>query len=212
MKISSVLVEYEDTNEMKTYANSGTFFANKYVIVTANILTPILKLSLPSFTKLPKGLVPVDTLLNFNPKLTVIFEKLSNGIIYENAFPVAAFWCKNVCNSLEKCFPDWAIDVQENDQDVKYLLPLFFILEIAIEGTTMNELEVALRDLLKNCGRDIYPGKNVCIESTPFGNRHFLNSYSQGIVSNVIGENNCLILTDCPSVPGSEGSPIFSFK
>lgn len=210
MEISSVLVEYEDTKEIKTYGNSGTFFANKYVIITANILTPILKIDHP--TDLPKGLFPAGTILNGNPKLTVIFQKTSNSITYKNAFTIAAFWCENIRNSIEKFFPDWSIDVQEDDGQVKYLLPLFFILEIETgKVSTTDELKAALRNLHKN-SEQVYRGKNVCIESTPFGNRHFLNSYSQGIVSNLVGENNYFILTDCPSVPGSEGSPIFSLE
>ncbi|KAK0163656.1 hypothetical protein PV327_007317 [Microctonus hyperodae] len=52
-------------------------------------------------------------------------------------------------------------------------------------------------------------GALIEIESTPFGNPIFIDSISQGIVSNVLGTNNCVMLTDANAAPGCEGGPVY---
>ncbi|OXU30433.1 hypothetical protein TSAR_011969, partial [Trichomalopsis sarcophagae] len=52
-------------------------------------------------------------------------------------------------------------------------------------------------------------GASVEIDSAPFGNAVFLDSLSRGIVSNTLGEEDCVILTDANAVPGCEGAPVY---
>ncbi|XP_033752155.1 LOW QUALITY PROTEIN: peroxisomal leader peptide-processing protease-like [Pecten maximus] len=55
-------------------------------------------------------------------------------------------------------------------------------------------------------------GDQVEIQSTPFGSvspEIFFNSRSQGIISNLAGKNNILILTDARCIPGAEGGALY---
>ncbi|XP_014234434.1 peroxisomal leader peptide-processing protease [Trichogramma pretiosum] len=55
-------------------------------------------------------------------------------------------------------------------------------------------------------------GDPLEIESTPFGNPTFLGSVSRGILSNAVGECDCLLVTDAMAVPGSEGAPVYALQ
>lgn len=53
----------------------------------------------------------------------------------------------------------------------------------------------------------IYPGLPIVVESTPFGNISFLNSWSHGIVSKELGSD--AIVTDARLIYGCAGAPIY---
>lgn len=56
-------------------------------------------------------------------------------------------------------------------------------------------------------------GDQLCIMATPFGSLSpnvFINSISKGIVTNLAGENDVLLLTDARCVPGCEGGAIYA--
>ena len=64
----------------------------------------------------------------------------------------------------------------------------------------------------------IYPsnrlhlGDPVIARSTPFGVLSapvFMNSLSKGVISNLAGADNCLLLTDARCIPGGEGGAIY---
>ena len=58
-------------------------------------------------------------------------------------------------------------------------------------------------------------GDRVEICSTPFGGLKpdaFMNSFSRGIISNMAGKDNCLLLTDARCILGGEGSPLYTFQ
>jgi len=55
-------------------------------------------------------------------------------------------------------------------------------------------------------------GSVVYVVGTPFGNLSppvFLNSVSKGVLSNVCGANQELLLTDARCIPGTEGGAIY---
>ena len=88
--------------------------------------------------------------------------------------------------------------------EVYHLLPVFVLIKVpSIRGWT--------------CGSDrrfdrLTVGASVFVVSTPFGNLSpevFMNSVSSGIVSNLAGEKEMLILTDARCIPGSEGGAIY---
>lgn len=56
-------------------------------------------------------------------------------------------------------------------------------------------------------------GAPLVVEGTPFGSFSpdtFLNTYSEGIVSNK-SSNSCLLFTDARCLNGTEGAPIYSY-
>ena len=75
----------------------------------------------------------------------------------------------------------------------------------------MNEhaLHTLLDSLTKPVSRSMI-GDPVAVISTPFKNLTLFNTYSQGVISNVFGENNCVFLIDVKLSIGCEGSPVFS--
>lgn len=63
-----------------------------------------------------------------------------------------------------------------------------------------------------DCGESPKKGDNVLVVGTPFGCECppvFYNSVSKGIVSNLIGANNELIITDARCIPGCEGCTMY---
>ncbi|XP_069681475.1 peroxisomal leader peptide-processing protease [Periplaneta americana] len=97
----------------------------------------------------------------------------------------------------------------------KQLLPLFLVLHIQVdsdENVDQSEINKVLENLRSICDSNegiLRRGQSVTVESTPFGNYYFYNSVSDGIVSNVVGPDNCLVLTDARSALGCEGGPIY---
>lgn len=59
----------------------------------------------------------------------------------------------------------------------------------------------------------LYPGSPVAVFGTPFGSlcpSALVNSYTGGVVTNVTGKRNAVILTDARCLPGTEGAAVFS--
>lgn len=118
--------------------------------------------------------------------------------------------------TLRQLFPssEWKFfdDTQEDEKketaiskdQVYHLLPFFVLIKVpSIRGWTMASGSRFDR---------LSVGANVFVVSTPFGNLSpevFMNSVSSGIVSNLAGEREMLILTDARCIPGSEGGAIF---
>ncbi|KAK5648971.1 hypothetical protein RI129_003863 [Pyrocoelia pectoralis] len=212
MELHNVLVEYNDANDI--YTNSGLQFS-QYVLIGGNVLMPYLHEHGFNrwFNKIAPGII------NFNPfpfpdqpKLRIVAQN-SGNINFCQARVIACFICNNILVSSQKYLKDWAIDFDSSQHRAS--LSLFFVLKTTFDqkdnGNERKDLNRALNELLliSTSPQFLTIGQEVCIESTPFGNRAFLNSYSQGVISNIFGEHNCLLLTDCSSTPGSEGSPVF---
>lgn len=215
MSTHGVLVEFEDTNNNEIYTNSGILFEDQFVIITGNVLMPYLKMNTNDLNSwlhnIQPGKIDFSPFSSFSskPKLRIVFKKENNPVRFKETEVIASFVCKNILNSSSRYLHDWAIDFDDKQYQVKQFLSLFFILKIVNDNCSFN-LNVAVIELLKNTYKwHLEIGKEVCMESTPFGNREFLNSYSQGVISNITGENSCFLLTDCPSAPGSEGCPVF---
>ena len=67
-------------------------------------------------------------------------------------------------------------------------------------------MEIGSSQLLKR-------GDTVEIISTPFGDNHpliFFNSLTKGIISNICGHKNQILLTDARCLTGSEGGAVIS--
>lgn len=89
------------------------------------------------------------------------------------------------------------------------LLPKFIFLSVGVSTQDLfsNTLHTIFNTLK---GSILSPGMPLVIESTPFSNYSLFNSWSQGIVSKLIGPMNDGIITDARLVTGCEGGPIFT--
>ncbi|KAF5280279.1 hypothetical protein FQR65_LT03087 [Abscondita terminalis] len=218
MDIQSVLIEYENTKEKEIFTNSGLLFSKNYVLITSNVLVSHLQQFglLEWFKKLKPGILNYNVFpIKNEPKLKVV-SKNQEQFHFRNAKIVACFVCNNILTSSQKYLKDWTIDFDNKSFTVRDLLSLFFILKTVDtckegDNSERKNLNIALNELLISSSSPSFfsNGQDVFIESTPFGNRAFLNSYSQGVITNVLGERSCFLLSDCSSTPGSEGSPVF---
>lgn len=214
MELHSVLVECNYNNEI--YTNSGLQFS-QYVLINSNVLMSYLHEHNFNkwFNNISPGIMHFYPFSSVNePKLRIVAEDAGKTSVC-SARVMACFICNNILVSSQKYLKDWTVDCDGNQH--RETLSLFFILKAAtfLEQPTSNDekkdLNKALNELLiiSTSPQFLSIGQEVYIESTPFGNRAFLNSYSQGVVSNIFGEQNSLLLTDCSSTPGSEGSPVY---
>lgn len=214
MEISSVLVEYESVEELKTYASSGILINNKFVIITTNILANLLKTD-DLYTKLfycKQSFINPKELLLSVPKLNVILNIIDNKIEYRDGTVLSAFVSNNIRDSSKRILGNWSIDNEDNLSQMQELISLFYVITIDEKENhdSLNEFKNFLKQHNEDLDENFYIGKEVAVDSTPFGNRNFFNTYSRGIISNILGENDCLILTDCPTAIGSDGGLVLT--
>ncbi|XP_049821756.1 peroxisomal leader peptide-processing protease isoform X2 [Aethina tumida] len=207
MDFKVVLVENEMSNEV--LCSSGILFGKQYILVTGNILWKLLN---KEIIHQIKQNVLKDCLSNINksnPKINVKW-KTGQTITMKRAKIIKVIVNEDLLNSSKSIFEDWNIDDINNKNDVNLMLSLHFILSLSEESSQL-QLEQALKYWWDGSLRaDIYKGINIWSLSVLFGNINFIDSQCRGIISNVVAKNDCLIVSDIPSTPGSEGSPIYS--
>ncbi|ESP02417.1 hypothetical protein LOTGIDRAFT_172074 [Lottia gigantea] len=107
--------------------------------------------------------------------------------------------------------------IQEKDLNSIQELHLKFIPKfILLKISTIPQDYYLAEDYLPQINQDILnPHDLIKVCGTPFGNLSpevFMNSWSNGIVSNVYGKRNCLLLTDARCVPGTEGGGVYTIE
>lgn len=204
MKFEQVLVEKEDITRNRVLASSGILIDDKFVILTSNIFA--------QEKEYPK--VNDNEHLHLAPfgnnriVLNIVLNKRNDICEVKQGMILAIYRSKTIQKS-EIFFKGFAIDSVDNNRNVGDILSTFFILTLEPE-LTPADFKQSLKKWWDLVGCfSIKQCDEVWIESSPFANRNFMNSWSQGIVSNLVGKNSCLIITDCPTTPGSEGSPVF---
>lgn len=99
--------------------------------------------------------------------------------------------------------------VAKNDDSAFHsLLPCFIVVQI--QGWIPLSSVLSIHSSL-----NVGIGDALEVVGTPFGVQNadvFFNSHSRGIVSNVAGKHNCLILTDARCIPGCEGAAVYTYK
>lgn len=154
------------------------------------------------------------------------FSPVQQKKLYSTECRVLRIWQSSlVMDSLTKLFYDWTVKYTSSDDssnesideiDVsKELISVFVLLECKSsqnENQSVEELGfdhiTAMTNLLNSLENPIR-GQEVEVLSTPFGNELFFNSLSRGIIGNIVGKGNCIILTDARTITGCEGGPIF---
>lgn len=183
-----VLVDCEDETSSNVVSKSGFKFSNTHVITVGSLITP--------FAAKQK-----------HTNLQFFVTKNNNGkLLREKAVILKTFESEIAKSCVNVLFGEWSIDSSENSSSAKQSLCSFLILSLHFE----TECDFgSLRRMMVGFETQIFKGREVFVESVPFGNKYFINNQSCGIVSNVVGRNNCFVLSDCPTVPGSEGSPMY---
>lgn len=225
MHPKGVLISYDHPSNEDSIRGSGILFNSGLVLTNGAILVPLIhvpnqKKRLKNFSKTLTSKVEKNNHLHSNIKFR-IYEEIHNSkesklVPLGKEISVAGAWkCPLVSRSLN-LFQDWTLgdvtrgketDAETNiDLDMaKELMSIFILLDTNRKGggaVNLSELLLSLSEPLR--------GQDVLVESTPFGSELFLNSLSRGIVSNVVGSQKCLILTDARTVVGCEGGPIFA--
>lgn len=193
-----VLIDCEHKTASKLVSKSGWQFCDRYVITVGSLISDFL---------------PID---NSELRLFVTKKSTANGGFFRCEAKIARiFESDNINQCVDEVFGEWTINSVENANLARKSLSLFLILDLspnnfhAVTDDVLVELG-ALRQKIRGSEDEIFhKGREILIESVPFGNKNFLSNQSCGIVSNLLGKNNCFILSDCPTVPGSEGSPVY---
>ncbi|XP_076302823.1 peroxisomal leader peptide-processing protease-like [Lasioglossum baleicum] len=225
-------------NAMLPRGYSGISIAKRWVLAHGSILAPILLRS-QNFLRLLTTLSPGHLSMmraseQFIQDLTFFIHRSQS--LKEYGKVVAIWKCPLLKETLEDSFRNWTFRYQDGFHPL--LMPVFLIIkskspepigettesngpekhwkfvenqrERASEAADKAKVEHVLLGLAKQLatGR-LTKGAIVELVSTPFGNPFFVDSVSRGIIGNLLGTDNCLILMDLTSFPGSEGSPVF---
>ncbi|XP_012535352.1 peroxisomal leader peptide-processing protease [Monomorium pharaonis] len=124
---------------------------------------------------------------------------------------VAAWRCSLLEKTFDEFFETWSFPKSsELDRSLRSVFLLVRVYDGADESPiVVTSVEQALSCLLDQAPRNLIRGSSVEIESTPFGNPVFIGSITRGVISNVVGDEGCVIMTDAYAFPGSEGGPFY---
>lgn len=192
-----VLVECEGKGS-NVASRSGFKFCDRFVLTVGSLILP--------FFDSGKRFDDIQTLSNLRFFVTKCDKR---GFERVEAKISEVFQSESVKDCAHELFGEWSLDSEENSGVVREALAIFLVLRLECKsGDSRKELGVFGEGIEKFRGV-VSRGRQILVESVPFGNKYFINNQSCGIISNVLGRNNCFILSDCPTVPGSEGSPMY---
>lgn len=123
---------------------------------------------------------------------------------------VAGWRCPLLKKTFDEFFKTWSFP--KSSEYAESLRSVFLLIRVYGSDRSVMEtlsVEQALSCLLDQVPRNLIRGSSVEIESTPFGNPVFIGSIARGVISNVVGDEGCVIMTDAYAFPGSEGGPVY---
>ncbi|KAL3285994.1 hypothetical protein HHI36_000507 [Cryptolaemus montrouzieri] len=204
MEFQTVLVESVDPKSNTVYGNSGMLLNENCVISTFNAIAPFYSTVKNIYQEIQPGITYCDSkeIKKVSFYITSRNEELFKS---RKAHFKGYIHSENISRSVKHIFRNWSIDSSDN-HDFE-LLSLFAIFKL---DESKNEPKDSFDELFERILKTrLSKGQNLKCISTAFGNRNFSNHYSEGIVSNILGNYDCLIFSDLPLTPGSEGSPVF---
>ena len=235
----NVFISYASLTEgtIVSHGYSGVLVAEHWVLAHGSMLAPVLSRSrdfLRFFTVLNSGdLAMAQASEQLFDDLTFQIHH-RNHSLKKSGKLVAVWKCPLLEETLENSLKNFTFEKQ-HDFD-RLLLPVFLMIKCEsfessdetigrekdwtfVESKQMGgESEVTdkakVKQVLLQLAKQAAVGKitkGAIIElvSTPFGNAFFIDSVSRGIIGNLLGTNQCLIVIDVTSFPGCEGSPVF---
>ncbi|CAH1126704.1 unnamed protein product [Ceutorhynchus assimilis] len=203
MNIRSVLIERKDPNSSTIQSTSGILIEEKYVLLTSHIMHNFLQEDKELVENIEPGKLNI---YEKRPvKFHVVWKNQGNDVIFKTktANLYAMFKCENLNEFCKNDFKDWLL--ADNNINIKKFVSVFIILTITDTVPDQDILKSILHSWLINISSiNIKKCDKLFCVSTPFGDRSFLNSYTEGIVSTQLKGSN-LFLSDCTSAPGCEG-------
>lgn len=177
----------------------------KYMPLDVGVSLPntVLKFSENSDLKMELGITPSSALT----------ERLQENQCIQFPGEVCGIFCvPSLKNILNKLMPSdsWEFgdeQTNKNKKDKSKSLVSFDLLSCFVLIKLHEWVPFQSTFMVKPSSQN-YIGDPVEIMSTPFGGLNpdvFLNSRSEGILSNMAGKNKVLLMTDARCVPGSEG-------
>lgn len=125
---------------------------------------------------------------------------------------VVAIWkCRLLGKTFDEFSKTWSFPKStEFDQLLRSVFLLVRVGDCSEPFVEIAMAEQTLSRLLEwTLLRDPVRGTSVEIVSTPFGNPVFIDSIAQGVISNIVGDEYCIIMTDAFAFPGGEGGPVY---
>ncbi|KAF7996762.1 hypothetical protein HCN44_002408 [Aphidius gifuensis] len=222
MDPTSVSISFSEGSASEIQGTSGIKIAHNIILTNGILLKSKLHKN-NNLLEFIKNIKPNELLNITNDDLRVrimspIKNLQSNNNINEKIGEIIYTWrCPLLADTIDTLFNSWKFSEKYNSID-KILLSCFLIISIDIpqdiQKINVNYINSCLNNLLSTCLMIDQPNKgdNILIESTPFGNPVFIDSISCGIASNILGIQQCLVLTDATAVPGCEGGPVYVIK
>lgn len=130
--------------------------------------------------------------------------------ILEHIGGVAAAWkCSRLKKTFDDFFETWSFS--KSSEHDRLLRSIFLLVRVDLDVSIVEipAIEQELSCLLSHALRNPTRGSFVEIESTPLGYPVFIGSIARGVISNVVGDDDCVIMTDAHAFPGGEGGPIY---
>ncbi|KAL0109758.1 hypothetical protein PUN28_013430 [Cardiocondyla obscurior] len=189
------------TNWVLTHGAALSSIADKSYAIS-NFVTSVIPREL---TEVPKEL---RSELKF-----FVYRDLASGddlrSIKEDRGEIVAAWrCSLLKKTFDEFFETWSFPKSSKlDGSLRSLFLLVRVYDS--KSNVETSIEQTLSHLLDQAPRNLVRGLSVEIESTPFGNPAFIGSIARGVISNIVGEEGCVIMTDAYAFPGSEGGPVY---
>lgn len=223
----NVLISYTppfDNDEQKEILGySGIMISKHWIITHGTLMNPLMQKNVEInhlFTNLKTGeFLKIPNAMRSKLKFRIMWEKKlkddddnnNDKQLNEIEGTVVIAWkCSLLNETFDSLFSSWKFNKIEDKHDGS-LLPVFLM--ISLKSNFLGSSIMLAREALNRfIQQDLaYPvrGSIAEIESTPFGNPVFINSIARGIISNIIGSQKCVIISDTNSVPGSEGAPVY---
>ncbi|XP_076228573.1 peroxisomal leader peptide-processing protease isoform X2 [Nomia melanderi] len=232
---TSVFVSYSPSMNISTslsHGYTGISIANGSILAHGSILAAVAQRSRQFFEFLD-ALTPGEiTLLESHERLlddpTFLIHRNCDSPI-DFGKPLAIWKCSLLNDTMENFLKNWTF---HNDERYgRLLFPVFLLIACKSSEPTETAADDDQRELKSKVTIDIKVGKKVndillelakqsindrpakgsAIEmfSTPFGNPFFADTITRGIIGNLLGTNNCLMLIDATVLPGCEGGPVY---
>lgn len=116
----------------------------------------------------------------------------------------------SVRDALDSAIMSWESDVTDKKTELRVPLILSTLLLLKLTSDDTNKTGRLSESILVDVENShVYRGMEILVESTPFNSISFFNSWSCGIVSNLLGPANSVLLLDARLTIGCEGAPIF---
>ncbi|XP_077276700.1 peroxisomal leader peptide-processing protease-like [Temnothorax americanus] len=196
---------------------SGISISTDWILTHGAALGPIIDES-PAISSFVMNMVPgelttvpreLTSELKFRIYRDLGTDDLRSSSIKEHHGDIVAAWrCSLLKKTFDEFFKTW--NFPKSSEFDRSLRSVFLLIRIYDpEPIVETSVEQALSCLLDQAPRNLIRGSSVEIESTPFGNPVFIGSIARGVISNVVGDGGCVIMTDAYAFPGGEGGPVY---